>query len=148
MEQFSRRTLRLSFVCLKCNLNFQFPLLTSGCKSVTQHGSKWTRHCVYSLPTLSLFEGPPWTSPKPALHLFSRGKHRLLQNRGKSQKSRVPLKKKAYTHLVAHTSPQNILYLFKFTKKKRKKYNRINTTLIQAIVRSQYQQGPQQCSPI
>lgn len=67
------------------------------------------------------------------------------QARLKSQeflKKKQKKNKRAYTHQVAHTSPQNILSLFKFTKKKRKKYNRINTLLIQAIVRSQYQQGP------
>lgn len=65
-------------------------------------------------------------------------------NTQESIQSRVTFKKKrrAYTHQVAHTSLQNILSLFKFTKKKRKKYNRINTFLIHAIVRSQYQQGP------
>lgn len=74
----------------------------------------------------------------PHFHLLCRGKHRP---ECMSQFS-VLKNKRAYTHQVAHTSPQNILSLFKFTKKKRKKYNRINTFLIHAIVRSQYQQGP------
>ncbi len=74
------------------------------------------------------------------LHLLSRDKHRL-EPKVNPVKS-FSLQKRAYTHKVTHTSPQNILSLFKFTKKKRKKYNRINTFLVHTIVRSQYQQGP------